>query len=57
LIKHGVAALRASAQDTDLTEHNVSIGVLGKDYPYKQLTKEEIRALVLENAGGDVEMI
>ena len=29
LIKHGVAALRASAQDTDLTEHNVSIGVLG----------------------------
>jgi 20S proteasome subunit alpha 6 len=46
LIKHGVAALRASAQDTDLTEHNVSIGVLGKDYPYKQLTKDEIRALV-----------
>jgi len=57
LIKHGVAALRASAQDTDLTEHNVSIGVLGRDYPYKQLSKEEIRALVQENAGGDVEMI
>lgn len=57
LIKHGVAALRASAQDTDLTEHNVSIGVLGKDYPYKQFTKEETRAYVLEYAGGDVEMI
>jgi len=29
LIKHGIAALRASAQDIDLTEHNVSISVLG----------------------------
>ena len=57
LIKHGVAALRASAQDTDLTEHNVSIGVLGRDYPYRQLTKDDVRALVSENAGGDVDMI
>ncbi len=29
LVKHGIHALKASAQDTDLTEHNVSIGVLG----------------------------
>jgi 20S proteasome subunit alpha 6 len=55
LIKHGIAALKASAQDTDLTEHNVTIGVLGKDYPFKQLSKQELRGLL--HAGGDVEMI
>lgn len=43
LIKHGIAALKASAQDTDLTEHNITIGVLGKDYPFKQLSKQELR--------------
>lgn len=56
LIKHGIAAMKASAQDTDLTEHNLSIGVLGKDEPFRQLSKEELRA-VLNIGGGDVEMI
>lgn len=55
LIKHGIAALKASAQDTDLTEHNITIGVLGKDYPFKQLSKQELRQYL--HAGGDVEMI
>lgn len=55
LIKHGINALRASAQDTDLTEHNVSVGVMGKDYPFRQLTKEELRAQ-LNNGNADVEM-
>lgn len=53
LIKHGVAALKASAQDTDLTEHNVSIGVLGKDEPFRRLTVEELRAVIA--AGGNEE--
>lgn len=46
LIKHGVAAMKASAQDTDLTEHNVSIGVCGKDYPFRLLSKAELRSLL-----------
>lgn len=55
LIKSGISALRASAQDTDLTEHNVSIGVLGKDTPYRCLSRDELRSQL--NIGGDVEMI
>jgi 20S proteasome subunit alpha 6 len=55
LIKHGIAALRASAQDTELTEHNVSVGIVGGD-SYKQLSKAEIRAQ-LGAGNGDVEMM
>jgi len=40
LIAHGVKALKASAQDTDLTEHNVSIGVVGKNETYRALSKD-----------------
>jgi 20S proteasome subunit alpha 6 len=54
LIKHGIEALRASAQDVDLTEHNVSVGVVGADTPYRNLTAEELRPKV---AQGDVDMI
>lgn len=54
LIKHGIAALRAAAQDTELTEHNVSVGIVGGD-SYKQLSKAEIRAQL--SVGGDVEMM
>jgi len=54
LIKHGIEALRASAQDVDLTEHNVSVGILGKDTPYRNLSVEELKARL---AGGDVDMI
>ena len=59
LIKHGIEALRASAQDTDLTEHNVSIGVVSKDEPFRQLSKDELRAIISGNGNGngDVEMI
>jgi hypothetical protein len=56
-VKHGINALKASAQDTDLTEHNVSIGVVGKGYPYRQFSKAEIRALLTAEAASDVEMI
>lgn len=50
LIGHGIKALRASAQDTDLTEHNVSIGVVGKDQDFKQLTKDEIKGYLQSNS-------
>lgn len=55
LIKHGIEAMKASAQETDLTEHNLSVGVLGKDYPFRLLTKDELRAR-LNNPAADVEM-
>jgi 20S proteasome subunit alpha 6 len=46
LIKHGIEALRASAQDVDLTEHNVSVGIVGADTPYRNLTAEELKVKV-----------
>lgn len=51
LVNHGLAALRASAQDVELTEHNVSVGVIGKDMPYTQLTMEDVKARLA--AGGE----
>lgn len=56
MIRHGIAALKASAQDTELTEHNTSVGVLGANCPYTQLDAEELRKVLGINAGGDVEM-
>jgi 20S proteasome subunit alpha 6 len=55
LITHGIKAMRASAAETELTEHNISIGVLGRGQDFKQLTKEQIRAL-LGGAGGEEPM-
>ena len=55
LIAHGVKAMKASAAETELTEHNVSIGVLGRGQDFRSLSKEEIRA-VLAQAGGDEQM-
>lgn len=31
LVRHAVKALKASAQETELSEHNVSVGFVGKD--------------------------
>ena len=55
LIAHGVKAMKASAAETELTEHNVSIGVLGRGQNFKMLSKDEIRA-VLAAAGGEEAM-
>ena len=44
LIQHGIKALRASAQDTELTENNVSIGIVGKGQDWKMFSKDELRA-------------
>ena len=35
--------MRASAAETELTEHNVSIGVMGRDQAFRTLSKEEVR--------------
>ena len=43
LIAEGVKAMRASAAETELTEHNISIGVLGRGQNFKCLSKEELR--------------
>ena len=42
LIKHGVKALRQSAQEQELTVHNVSVGVVGKDEPFRLLNEGEL---------------
>ena len=52
LIKHGLKALRASAQETELTENNVSVGVVGVGQDFKMLSKEETRA-ALASLDGD----
>lgn len=43
LIKHGLKALKASAQETDLTENNVSVGVVGKNLAFRVLKPDELR--------------
>ena len=47
--------MKASAAETELTEHNVSIGVVGGGNDFRTLSKEEIRA-VLAEIGGDEQM-
>ena len=54
LIKHGVAALKASSQEIELTVDNVSIGVIGKDTPFTKVSSEDISRYL--QAGADVEM-
>lgn len=51
LIAHGVKAMLASAQDTELTEHNISIGVVGRDQEFKTLSKDELRAAIAAHQG------
>lgn len=53
LITHGIKAMRGSAAETELTEHNISIGVLGRDEPFRTLKPEEVRAVL---AGGEEPM-
>ena len=46
LINHGVKAMRASAAETKLTENNVTIGLLDRGQHFRNLSKEEIRAVL-----------
>lgn len=50
LIKHGIRAMKASCQDIDVTEHNISVAVVGsgKGHEFKHLTKAQIRAYLAE---------
>jgi 20S proteasome subunit alpha 6 len=55
LIKHGLKALKASAQETELSEHNVSVGVVGRDQKFRLLKADELKAYIAE-IGGDAPM-
>lgn len=46
LIKNALKALRASAQEEELTCHNVSVGVVGKDEKFRLLNQEELTAVL-----------
>ena len=48
LVKHGLKALRASAQETELSEHNVSVGVVGRDFKFRLLNEAELRGQLAE---------
>ena len=48
LARHGLKALKASAQETELTEHNVSVGIVGKDLKFRLLSSEELRSYLSE---------
>ena len=50
LITHAIKSMRASAQDTELTEHNLSIGVVGIDTPFSMLVKEDVKARLAGHA-------
>ena len=45
--------MRASAAETELTEHNISIGVVGRGEDFRTLSKEEIRGLLGAGDGGE----
>ena len=54
LIKHGIAALKTSAQEIELNDENVSVAVVGKDTPFEKVAGDII-VKHLKNEG-DVEM-
>ena len=57
LVRHGLKALKASAQETELTEHNVSVGVVGKQMEFRMLTSDEVKAYLTEiGEGGEQQM-
>ena len=43
LVKHAIKALKVSAQETELNENNISIAIVGKDFDFKQLSKDELK--------------
>ena len=48
LAKHGLKALKASAQETELSEHNVSVGIVGQDQIFRLLNQDELRTYLAE---------
>lgn len=53
LIQHGLKALKASAQEDELTVDNVSVGVVSKDQKFRSLTPEELTVYLTELNGGE----
>jgi 20S proteasome subunit alpha 6 len=47
-VKHGLKALKASAQETELSEHNVSVGVVGRDQKFRVLKPDELKGYLAE---------
>ena len=50
LIKHGLKALRASAAEQELTVHNVSVGIVGKDEKFRLLTEAELQTFLADTS-------
>mmetsp|Transcript_44294 Transcript_44294/g.42988 ORF Transcript_44294/g.42988 Transcript_44294/m.42988 type:complete len:151 (+) Transcript_44294:289-741(+) len=46
LVRHGLRALKASAQEMELTEHNVSVGYVGKQEKFRSVKGEELRGFL-----------
>ncbi len=42
LIKHGIKALRASAQEEELTTNNVSVGVVAANEKFRLLNQNKL---------------
>jgi len=55
LVKHGLRALKASSQETDLTTKNVSVGVVGQDFPFRALSEDELQRYLTDIQGAAME--
>jgi 20S proteasome subunit alpha 6 len=55
LVKHGIKALKASAQETDLTASNISVGVVGKDTDFHMLSEDELKNYLEQENGGQMD--
>ena len=57
MINNGIKALRASAQEIELSEKNVSVGVLGIDSEWRKLSEDELKTLLATDDNADVDMV
>ena len=44
---HGLKALKASEGEIELTSKNVSIGIVGKNDPFRLLSEDELKTKLL----------
>ena len=57
LVVHGLKALKASAQETELNDRNISVGIVGKDMPFRVLEGDDLRRFLAQiQDGADVVM-
>ena len=55
-MRHGLKALKASAQETDLNERNVSVGFVSKEDKFRLLPEEELKKVIGEINGDQMEV-